>query len=234
MIPLKSDNPILTFPLVTLLLILTNILIFTYQLSPVAQHNHFTEKFGANPAQIVSRPFKPIIYRGAERRLILPTAATVVTSMFLHGSYLHIFFNMLFLWIFGPSVEDKVGRLRFMFFYFLIGIIATLTFIAVNPRSSIPLIGASGAIAGIMGAYLMLFPWAKILCWFILLFRIPALVFLGLWIALQVWNAKSTPRGVAEVAWFAHIGGFLSGFLLIHLFVRRGLLSTNKKLTNNK
>ncbi|MCD5401205.1 rhomboid family intramembrane serine protease [candidate division NPL-UPA2 bacterium] len=226
MIPLKSDNPALTFPLITLLLILAGILTFAYQLSPVARDNHFTEKFGATPSQIVYRPFKLIAYRGAERELVLPIVATLIVSMFLHGSFSHIILNMLFLWIFGPNVEDKVGRWRFVLFYLLTGVIGTLTHIAVDPRSTVPLIGASGAIAGIMGAYLMLFPRARILClifiWIIPRFiRLPAVIFLGLWIALQFWNANTIPPDMSAVAWFAHIGGFLSGFLLIRLFVKR-------------
>lgn len=226
MIPLKSDNPTLAFPLITLWLILAAVLIFAYQLSPPARDNHFTEKLGATPSRIVSRPFKPIVYRGAERRLILPAAATLITSMFLHGSLSHIIFNMLFLWIFGPNVEDKVGRWRFIFFYLLTGVIGTLTHIAAEPRSMVPLIGASGAIAGIMGAYLMLFPRAKILCLFFIwiiprFIRLPAIIFLGLWIALQFWNAHTISPDMSAVAWFAHIGGFLSGFLLIRLFIKR-------------
>lgn len=225
MIPLRSDNPTLTFPLITLLLILSGVLAFAYQLSPVARDNHFTEKFGATPSQIVYQPFKPIVYRGAEQELVLPTVATLIASMFLHGSFSHIILNMLFLWIFGPNVEDKVGRWRFLIFYLLTGIIGTLTHVAVDPRSTIPLIGASGAIAGIMGAHLMLFPRARILCLFFIwiiprFIRLPAIIFLGLWGALQFWNAYSIPPGVSEVAWFAHIGGFLSGFFLIRLFIK--------------
>ena len=223
MIPLRSDNPTHIFPLITLLLILASILVFAYQLSPVAQDNDFTGEFGATPSQIASRPFKLISYQGAERRLVLPTVATLITAMFLHGSVSHIILNMLFLWIFGPNVEDKVGHLRFILFYLLTGTMGTLTHIAVDPRSTVPLIGASGAIAGIMGAYLMLFPRARILCWFfpIWFLRLPAFIFLGLWIALQFWSVNTLPREVSAVAWFAHIGGFLSGFLLIRLFVKR-------------
>ena len=225
-IPLKSDNPTFAFPLITLLLILASAFIFTYQLSSAARDTPFTEKLGATPSQIVSRPFKWVIYRGGERRLILPTVATLITSMFLHGSFLHIILNMLFLWIFGPSVEDRVGRWRFLPFYLLTGLVGTLTHIAIDQRSTVPLIGASGAIAGIMGAYLMLFPRTRILClifiWIIPRFiRLPAIIFLGLWIALQFWNAHTIPQEVSAVAWFAHIGGFLAGFLLIRLFVKR-------------
>ncbi|MCD5397650.1 rhomboid family intramembrane serine protease [candidate division NPL-UPA2 bacterium] len=226
MIPLKSDNPTLTFPLITLFLILAAVLTFAYQLSPVAQDNHFTEKLAANPSQITSRPFQLIVYRGAEQDLVLPVAATLITSIFLHGSFSHIVFNLLFLWIFGPSVEDKVGRWRFLFFYLLTGVIGTLIHIAAEPCSTVPLIGASGAIAGIMGAYLMLFPRAKILClifiWIIPRFiRLPAVIFLGLWIALQLWNAYTIPQGISAVAWFAHIGGFFSGLFLIRLFIKK-------------
>lgn len=226
MIPLKSDNPTLTFPLVTLLLILASVLIFAYQLSPPAEEGKFTEKLGATPTRIVFRPFRLVTYRGAEQTLRLPNAATLFTSMFLHGSFQHIIFNMLFLWIFGPSVEDRIGYLRFLLFYLLTGTLGTLTHIAVYPRSLTPLVGASGAIAGVMGGYLMLFPRAKILClffvWIIPRFiRLPALIFLGLWIALQFWNVHNTPEGVSAVAWLAHIGGFLAGFFLIRLFLKR-------------
>ncbi len=234
-IPLKSDNPTLAFPLITLLLILAGVLTFAYQLSPVARENHFTEKFGATPAQIVYRPFKLIVYQGVERELVLPIAATLITSIFLHGSFLHIIFNMLFLWIFAPNVEDKVGRWRFVLFYLLTGVIGTLIHIVAEPCSTVPLIGASGAIAGIMGAYLMLFPRAKILCLFFIwiiprFIRLPAIIFLGLWIALQFWNAHTTPPGVSEVAWLAHIGGFLSGFFLIRLFVKNPPLSPEERI----
>lgn len=226
MIPLKSDNPTLVFPLITLWLILAAVLIFAYQISPPARDNHFTEKLGATPSQIIYRPFQPIVYQWAEQRLVFPAAATLITSIFLHGSLFHIIFNMLFLWIFGPNVENAIGRWRFLFFYLFTGIIGTLIHIAAEPHSTLPLIGASGAIAGIMGAYLMLFPRAKILCLFFIwiiprFIRLPAIIFLGLWIALQFWNAHITPSDISGVAWFAHIGGFLSGFLLIRLFMKR-------------
>lgn len=226
MIPLKSDNSTHTFPLITILLILANALVFSYQLSPAAQEHNFTEKFGAVASQITSKPFKLIIYRGAERWIILPSLATLITCMFLHGSFLHIIGNMLYLWIFGPSIEDRVGHLRFILFYPICGLVATLTHIATDPSSPVPLIGASGAIAGILGAYLLLFPRARILClFFIWIFprfiRLPALIFLGLWIALQFWYAHTVPKEMSAVAWSAHIGGFLAGLLLIHLFKKK-------------
>jgi len=226
-IPLKSDHPTLTFPLITLGLILANVFIFAYQLSPAARDDHFTEKLGATPSQIVSRPLELIIYnKGAERSLVLPAVATLITSMFLHGSFPHIILNLLFLGIFAPPVEDKVGRWRFLSFYLLTGLVGTLAHMAVDPYSTVPLIGASGAISGIMGAYLMLFPRTRILCliflWIIPRFiPLPAIIFLGLWIALQFWNAYTIPQEASAVAWFAHIGGFLAGFLLIRLFVGR-------------
>lgn len=226
MIPLRSDNPTRTFPLITILLILANVLIFAYQLSPVAQEHNFTEKFGAVASQITSQPFKLILYRGAERWFLLPTLATLITCMFLHGSIAHIISNMLYLWIFGPNIEDRLGHLRFTFFYIICGLVATLTHIAAQPSSAVPLIGASGAIASVMGAYLLLFPRARILCLFLIwifprFIRLPALIFLGLWIALQFWSAHTIPKEMSAVAWFAHIGGFLAGFLLIHFFKRR-------------
>lgn len=223
MIPLRSDNPTRSFPLITILLILANALVFAYQLSPVARENNFTGKFGAVSSQITSQPFKLILYRGAERWILLPTLATLITCMFLHGSIPHIIGNMLYLWIFGPNIEDRLGHLRFILFYPLCGLVATLTHIATEPSSAVPLIGASGAIAGIMGGYLLLFPRARILfLFFIWIFprfiRLPALIFLGLWIALQFWYAHTVPKEMSAVAWSAHIGGFLAGFLLIHFF----------------
>lgn len=209
-----------------MLLILANALVFAYQLSPAAQEHNFTEKFGAVASQITSKPFKLILYRGAESGIVIPTLATLITCMFLHGSFPHIIGNMLYLWIFGPSIEDRVGHLRFILFYPLCGLVATLTHIATQPSSPVPLVGASGAIAGIMGAYLLLFPRASILClFFIWIFprfiRLPALIFLGLWIALQFWYAHTVPEGMSAVAWSAHIGGFLTGLLLIHLFKKK-------------
>jgi membrane associated rhomboid family serine protease len=159
----------------------------------------------------------------AHRRELL----TIFTSLFLHGGWLHLFSNMLFLWVFGKNIEDATGRLRFIIFYFCCGVIATLVHVAVSPQSVVPLIGASGAIAGVLGAYLLLYPRAEITTLvpippFILPIELPAYAFLGYWIVLQfISGLPSLGRLGGGVAWFAHIGGFFTGLLLIVLFKRR-------------
>ena len=159
-----------------------------------------------------------------------PWWVTVLTSMFMHGGILHIAFNMLFLWIFGNNVEDSMGPLRFLFFYLLAGVAAVYAQTAVDPDSTIPTIGASGAVAGVLGAYLLLLPRAKVLTMIFIIFfvtfiEIPAYIMLGIWFVLQFLPAVgqvATPE-VGEgggVAYFAHVGGFLFGLLLIKLFVK--------------
>ena len=153
---------------------------------------------------------------------------TIFTSLFLHGGLLHLLSNMLFLWVFGKNIEDATGRLRFILFYFICGVIATLVHVAVSPRSMVPLIGASGAIAGVLGAYLLLYPRAEITTLvpippFILPIELPAYAFLGYWIFLQFISGLPSLGRIDSggVAWFAHIGGFFTGLLLIVLFKRR-------------
>lgn len=147
---------------------------------------------------------------------------TLLTSMFLHGGLFHLLFNMLYLWIFGNNVEDYLGRLRYILFYLASGLGASLAHIIFNPNSQMPMIGASGAIAGVLGAYFILYPRANVLTFvflfiFIRVIPIPASVVLGVWFLMQVLNI-----GVGGgVAWFAHIGGFLVGLLLVRTYARR-------------
>jgi membrane associated rhomboid family serine protease len=159
--------------------------------------------------------------------------ATIFTSMFLHADPIHIGGNMLYLWIFGHNVEDTIGHGRFLLFYLASGVVAVVGQTLVTPSSSVPLIGASGAVAGVLGAYLLLSPHATILTlvmfgFFIKFFRVPALIVLGFWIVLQLLNAfltyRAHPRALGEsggIAWFAHIGGFLGGIALLFLLRRR-------------
>ena len=140
--------------------------------------------------------------------------------MFLHGGFLHLAGNMLYLWIFGNNIEDVLGKFRFILFYFVCGAIAAFCHVVINPDSNIPMIGASGAIAGILGGYMVLFPKAKVktlifLGFFITIIRIPALVLLLLWMGLQVFNSMAMSAESGGVAWFAHIGGFIAGMVLI-------------------
>jgi rhomboid family protein len=218
MIPLRDENPSRTFPFVTLLLIGANVAVFLYELSlsPRALER-FVLGFGAIPAAILS----------GDR--VLPDGSfvpwmTLLTSMFLHGGIMHLVGNMLYLWIFGDNVEERMGPVRFLTFYLLCGIAAALIQILVRPSSTAPLVGASGAIAGILGAYALLFPGARVqtlvfLFIFVRIIEIPALLLLGVWFLMQVLSAPASQG--AGVAFFAHIGGFLTGMLLMAGFVRR-------------
>ena len=214
-LPLKDDNPTSTFPLFTIGLILANGLVFYHQMSlDVVESQNFIFKWGAIPYQIlhgvVLREFPEI-----------PLPLTIFSSMFLHGGFLHLFGNMLYLWIFGNNIEDTLGHFRFLFFYLVCGLAAGLAQVYSNPNSTVPMIGASGAVAGILGAYLLLFPRARILTlFFIFIFvkfiRLPALVVLGFWFLIQllgVWGGS-----ISNVAFFAHVGGFIAGLVLIKIF----------------
>ncbi len=229
MLPLKDDIPTRTFPVVTLGLITANILAFLYQLSlqvtddpralPAAQA--FVFEFGLIPCRLTGACAATIDFPSP--------VVTIFTSMFLHGGLFHIAGNMLYLWIFGNGVEDTLGHARFLAFYLLSGVAAALAQTTVGPTSSVPVIGASGAVSGVLGAYLRLFPYARVLTlvtlgFFIQIVRIPAMIVLGFWIVVQFLNGLITfgagDRG--EVAWFAHIGGFLAGLgLLTVLRTRR-------------
>jgi membrane associated rhomboid family serine protease len=214
-LPLKDDNPTSTFPLITLGLILANGLVFYHQISlDTVESQNFIFKWGAIPYQIhhgeVLREFPEI-----------PLPLTIFSSMFLHGGFLHLFGNMLYLWIFGNNIEDTLGHLRFLLFYLVCGLVAGLAQVFSNPESTVPMIGASGAVAGVLGAYLLLFPGARILTlFFIFIFikfvRLPALVVLGFWFFIQllgVWGGS-----ISNVAFFAHVGGFMAGLILVKIF----------------
>lgn len=220
MIPLRDDNPSSSRPLVNYLIIAACVLVFLYMLSLGSgrQAERFVFTYGAIPAEVTGRG-------GATVTQEYPT---LITSMFLHGSPFHLGFNMLFLWIFGDNVEDLMGHLGFLVFYVVAGIAAVLTHILLDPNSSAPLIGASGAIAGVLGAYLVLFPRARILSlvpfgFFSRFVYVPAIFFLPLWFVLQlVSGLGSIGAGeAAGVAWWAHVGGFVAGLVLVRLFARR-------------
>ena len=161
-------------------------------------------------------------------RAAVPVPVTVLTAMFMHAGWLHLLGNMLFLWVFGDNIEDKLGHLRYLFFYLACGMVASLAHIVANPYSKVPSLGASGAIAGVMGAYLFLYPRARIKTLFIFLLlvkiiRIPAFLMLGYWILIQTLSglAESGSGGGGGIAWFAHIGGFIAGFVLV-ILMRKG------------
>ncbi|MBN1541822.1 rhomboid family intramembrane serine protease [candidate division KSB1 bacterium] len=209
MIPIKDDNPTQQFPFVTATLIAVNVIVFGHQLflsGPEAQV--FIERYGAVPALLI---------RGQH-------LWSVLTSMFLHGGLLHLLGNMLYLWIFGDNIEQICGRLRFVFFYLLCGVFAFLSHFIFDPTSSIPMVGASGAISGVLGAYALRFPRARVhvFIWFFFIFydiiRIPAVFVLGFWFFMQLFSGFTTTPGQGGVAWFAHVGGFIAGLLFIRYF----------------
>ena len=159
---------------------------------------------------------------------LVPVPLTILTAMFMHGGWIHLLSNMLYLWIFGDNIEDRLGHLRYLSFYVLCGLIASLFHIFTNLNSQVPSLGASGAIAGVMGAYMVLFPKARIrtlliLVVFIQVVRIPAIIVLGYWILIQVLSgfAEFGSRTGSGIAWFAHIGGFVAGFVLITIMRKR-------------
>ena len=216
-IPLRDENPTSRFPFVTVAFIALNILIFFSQLVSGEGLQYYVYRMGAIPYEITHFTSFQI---GDVSRLSPPL--TLITAMFLHGGILHLFGNMLYLWIFGNNIEDRLGSLRFLLFYLISGLGASFTHIFFNPNSQMPMIGASGAIAGILGAYLILFPRANVMTmvfffFFVRIVPIPAAIVLGLWFFLQMLNIGMG----GGVAWFAHIGGFLIGILLIRIFARR-------------
>ena len=218
MIPLKDDIPSYTFPFVTVSIIAINVLVFIYQLGLGVQGGEaFIYRTAAIPYEITN-------FLDVPPRSVVPPPFTILTSMFVHGGLLHIAGNMLFLWIFGDNVEDTFGHFRFIIFYLFTGTVAGLTHIIMEPASSVPMIGASGAIAGVLGAYFILFPRANIktlvfLFLFVSVVRIPAVVFLGFWFVIQLLS--SGIGGAGGIAWYAHIGGFLAGAATV-LLLRPG------------
>jgi membrane associated rhomboid family serine protease len=218
LIPLRDENPSRTFPLVTILLLGANAAAFLYEiLLPAPLLEELVFAYGAVPARFG-------LTRLSVAALLDAPWGTLLSSMFLHGGLLHVGGNMLYLWIFGDNVEDSMGHVRFGIFYLLCGIAAALFQIVATPSSPVPLVGASGAIAGVLGAYLLLFPHARIRTLVIFVFfarivPIPALFVLGLWFLMQIVSAPAS-RG-AGVAFFAHIGGFVTGMILLGLFARR-------------
>jgi membrane associated rhomboid family serine protease len=220
MIPLKDDLPTRSTPAVTVLLMALNVLVFLYQASlEIGDRGE-----GAVAAQAFAREFGLVPCRLTGSCLMgtdWPSPAfTVLSSMFLHGSFFHIAGNMLYLWIFGNNVEDRLGHGRFILFYLVSGVAAAATQTLVEPDARIPMIGASGAISGVLGAYLLLFPHANVLTLVIFGFfwrvvSIPAVLVLGFWMVVQVLNGLGSLGAGGGVAWFAHIGGFLAGMGLV-------------------
>lgn len=218
MIPLKDMTPRRTFPILTLSLILVNVAVFAYQLSlPPHAAQTLINAYGLMPHKIQLAL--------AGRRYTLGEAfAPLFTCMFLHGGFLHIIGNMLFLWIFGGNVEDRLGSVPYLFFYLLCGVGSGVTQVLFSWGSHVPSIGASGAISGVLGAYIIFFPGARILTLVPLIiiwwtFQIPAFIFIGLWFLIQFLSGLNSldarfAASAGGVAWWAHVGGFLLGAVI--------------------
>ncbi|MGC2202281.1 MAG: rhomboid family intramembrane serine protease [Stellaceae bacterium] len=211
-VPLYDDNPTARAAVATYFLIGLCVGVFLWQLGHNGRLILYT--YGMVPAELFGFWRPPRIYQ------VIPPWATMLTSMFLHGGWAHLLGNMLYLWIFGNNVEDVLGRGRYLFFYLSCGIVAALTQALANPASHIPMVGASGAIAGVLGAYILLHPAANVRCfvWVIIFFRIvnvPAWMMLGLWFAMQLMSGLITAPNRPGVAFWAHVGGFVSGLILV-------------------
>lgn len=216
MIPIRDAIRSKNFPVVNVILIGLNILAFLWQLfqGPFLKEAFFL--YAIVPIRY-SDPEISAQFTGVQQWL------PFLTSIFLHGGFLHILGNMWFLYIFGDNIEDRIGHIRYLIFYLLCGVVAGLIHLLTNWNSKIPTIGASGAISGVMGAYLILHPKARILTlipifFFIQFFEIPAFVFLGYWLLIQLLSAGLTPRNVGGIAWWAHIGGFVAGLIFVKIF----------------
>ncbi len=213
MIPIADESPKRYLPIINYILIIVNIAVYIFQPAAHFGQNIFFETYGVIPTRILN----------ADHFL---SYFPVFTSMFVHGGFMHLAGNLLYLWIFGDNIEYILGHFRYLMFYLVVGIGAALMQVLFFPDSSVPMIGASGAISGVLGAYLVKFPRNRvsILVFLVIIIRVikvPAFMALGLWFLFQLYNGYFTDAvasGGGGIAWFAHIGGFLSGFVLIKLF----------------
>jgi membrane associated rhomboid family serine protease len=225
MIPIRDDQPSYSTPFINYFIIGLNVLVFLFELSIGAEGrralNAFVFEFGVVPVRIERA------LAGVGQYTLATTLPTILTSMFLHGGWLHIIGNMWFLWIFGDNIEDHLGHFRYLLFYLACGVAAAITHIIFNLSSNEPTVGASGAIAGVMGAYVILYPRARVLTLvFFFLWWIPAWVFLGYWFLIQFLSGAAlsvaeTSRSTGGIAFWAHVGGFVAGILLIKILPQR-------------
>jgi len=217
MIPLHDDNPTERTPVVTIAAIVACVLVFFYQASlPPDPGQAFVFQYGAIPALLFGQASLP-------EGLAIPASATLITSMFLHGGLMHLVGNMLYLWIFGNNIEDVMGHAKFVIFYLTCGVLAALSHAITDPSSTVPMVGASGAISGVLGAYALLFPRAHVLVLMpgLGVTRVAAGFVLGMWFVLQLLSGgMSVGAQGGGVAFFAHVGGFVAGMALIGFFKR--------------
>ncbi len=221
MLPLQDDNPTERPPIVTIAIIAVCTLVFAYQFTlPGKPGEAFAFQYGAIPAVIFSHAALP------HDIVSIPATLTLITSMFLHGGWMHLLGNMLYLWIFGNNIEEAMGHLKFAVFYVLCGILAALSHALTEPSSQIPMVGASGAISAILGAYVLLYPRARVLVLipppFFGTTYVPAVVVLGVWFLGQLYSGGvSLGAHGGGIAFFAHIGGFVAGMALVGIFKHR-------------
>jgi membrane associated rhomboid family serine protease len=226
MLPLKDDQPRYSTPYVTWFLIALNILIYFFQWSQMISDprgaEQFTKEFAEIPAHLAA------FLGGSHRYTVQQVVIPFFTSMFLHGSWMHVLGNMWFLYIFGDNVEDYLGHFQYLVFYLFAGLIAMITQVTIYLHSSVPTVGASGAIAGVLGAYFILYPRARVLTWFfVFVLYLPAWIVLGEWFVLQFLAGAATlstagmGRDVGGVAVWAHVGGFIAGIIMIKIFPER-------------
>jgi membrane associated rhomboid family serine protease len=253
MFPLKDNIPLARVPLVTIALVAINVIVYLLEIRHggglfSGPSDSVSVHYGAIPyelthpgkhCELITQPSPEGLLQGiacqgqqgvsGDPGAQPATWETLFTSMFLHGSFLHIFGNMLFLAIFGPTVEDRMGRLRFLVFYLLGGLVALAAQVAVDPSATGPTLGASGAIAAVLGGYILLYPRARVLTlvfivFFVTIVQVPAFLLLGFWFLEQLYFGAAglaTPLGSESVAYFAHVGGFVFGLALVRLFVGR-------------
>jgi hypothetical protein len=223
MLPLKDDQPSYSTPYVNWFMIGLNILIFLFQATLDPRSSKLlAEQFGEVPSHLAA------FVAGSHRYTLPQVVLPFFTSMFLHGGWAHVLGNMWFLYIFGDNVEDYLGHFKYLVFYLISGLIAMGTQVAIYPHSNVPTIGASGAIAGVLGAYFVLYPRARVLTWFfVFIVYIPAWFVLGEWFVMQFLSGTAslsmaqTGRELGGVAFWAHVGGFVAGMLMIKLFPER-------------
>ena len=215
MIPLHDDNPTHSFPYLTITLIALCVLVYLWQMMLGPRGGAAViYSLGVIPAVLLDRvQLNPEL-------VVVPAQTTIFTSMFLHGGFMHLAGNMLYLWIFGNNIEDAMGKFRFILFYFVCGAAAVFGQVLQDPSSQIPMVGASGAISGVLGAYLLIYPRARVLVviplWFYLeLIRLPAGWVLGFWFVLQLVSSILSDNAGGGVAFYAHIGGFITGMMLV-------------------
>src|SRR5210317_2258068 len=234
MIPLKDDNPTQNKPIVRNYIIAACVIIFFMQLiNPSYKTGELFYSYGLIPSVLTGLDQLP------QDLYVIPASMTILTSMFMHGGFMHLIGNMLYMWIFADNIEDEIGRIKFIIFYLLSGIAAALTQVFLNTESMVPMVGASGAIGGVLGAYIVNHPRAKVLVliplgFFTQIIKVPAIFVLGIWFILQFVSSAFSSSSGGGVAYGAHIGGFIFGAIAILFFNRGVKRSIRKRSTSRK